>query len=95
MLRDESLYADPDVFNPDRFVTEDGRLDDNILNPDEIVYGFGRRFCPGKYLANDAIWLTIAGILATFEIHESTDSSGKPIKPSGEYTSGLVRYGID
>ena len=40
MSRDPAKYKDADTFNPDRFLTETGELND-----DEVTYafGFGRR----------------------------------------------------
>jgi cytochrome P450 len=42
MLRDEEIYPDPELFNPDRFI-RDGKLDFGKRNPVDIVFGFGRR----------------------------------------------------
>lgn len=40
MTHEEAVYPDPDTFNPERFLDEDGQLNDD----DEILaYGFGRR----------------------------------------------------
>ena len=36
MTRDESIYLEPERFNPDRFFTVDGELND-----DDIVLTFG------------------------------------------------------
>jgi cytochrome P450 len=43
MLRDEQIYPDPELFNPNRFIC-DGKLDFGKRNPFDIVFGFGRRF---------------------------------------------------
>jgi cytochrome P450 len=32
------------------------------------VFGFGRRICPGRALAENSLFAAIAGILATFNI---------------------------
>ncbi|KAF8216822.1 cytochrome P450 [Mycena galopus ATCC 62051] len=49
MVHDESMYPHPDMFNPERFFNADGRLDadDRVL-----TFGFGRRTCPGRYVAD-------------------------------------------
>jgi hypothetical protein len=43
MLRNEEVYPSPDIFNPDRFI-KDGVLNQEIRDPRDIVFGFGRRF---------------------------------------------------
>lgn len=40
---DPAIYADPDTFNPDRFI-KDGQLDPNVLDPASLVFGWGRRY---------------------------------------------------
>lgn len=55
------------AFNPDRFV-KDGVLDPDILNPEVAAFGFGRRICPGRFMAHDSVWMLIACILAVFDV---------------------------
>uniref|UniRef100_A0A0W0F0I9 Cytochrome p450 n=1 Tax=Moniliophthora roreri TaxID=221103 RepID=A0A0W0F0I9_MONRR len=91
MLYDESLYGPrTDQYNPDRFM-KDGELNPDIKHP-EMAFGFGRRQCPGQDMAESSIWITIASILACFDISKAVDENGVPIEPSGEYTSGMLCY---
>jgi cytochrome P450 len=39
MLRDPNAYKTPEIFNPSRFL---GSLAEG--NPEEIIFGFGRRY---------------------------------------------------
>ena len=40
--RDPKLYPDPETFNPDRFL-KDGEINPLIFNPEDRVFGSGRR----------------------------------------------------
>lgn len=42
MFRDESIYAQPGIFDPERFL-KDGKLDPFIRDPEERIFGAGRR----------------------------------------------------
>ena len=42
IFRDPTIYADPDAFNPDRFM-KGGKIDPLVLNPEDRVFGTGRR----------------------------------------------------
>ncbi|KAF7365142.1 O-methylsterigmatocystin oxidoreductase [Mycena venus] len=76
MTRDESFYPEPERFNPDRFFTVDGKL-----NNDDIVlaFGFGRRICVGRHYADATVWATIVSVLATFHIAKAKNSAGNEI----------------
>jgi len=43
MFRDESMYPDAHTFNPDRFL-KDGQIDPNVKDPEQLVFGLGRRY---------------------------------------------------
>ena len=45
MSRDEGRFPNAEAFIPERFLNEDGMLNDN--DPADFVFGFGRRICPG------------------------------------------------
>ena len=42
ICRDPSIYPDPEVFNPDRFL-KDGKINPLVLDPEDRVFGTGRR----------------------------------------------------
>lgn len=54
------------------------------------------RICPGRFFADATIWLTVANVLAFFDIGPIVDpESGKVLPPDGSYHSGftsLVAY---
>lgn len=48
--RDSTVFTDPDKFNPDHFLTPDGKLDANAID-NVIPYGLGQRCCGGEIIA--------------------------------------------
>ncbi|KAJ7355324.1 hypothetical protein DFH08DRAFT_497235, partial [Mycena albidolilacea] len=61
------------------------------INPDPVfAFGYGRRACPGQFMAFDSLWIIIASLLAAFDITKAFGEDGKEIEPSGEYLSGLA-----
>jgi hypothetical protein len=75
------VYPEPERFNPDRWLVED----DSQMPPDPrgYVFGFGRRFCPGRVLADQTIFSAIAATLTVFDIRKPVDpATGKVIEPN-------------
>ncbi|KAF8068005.1 cytochrome P450 [Lyophyllum atratum] len=90
MLHNEKVYPDPFQFKPERFLTKDGKLNPAARDPAHAAFGFGRRICPGRYMAFSAVWIAVASIIATFDITKAVDENGEVIEPSHEYTSALI-----
>lgn len=92
ILHDPTVYPDPMAFNPSRF--QDRKHNASIgINPlPEPAFGFGRRMCPGRWFAFDAIWIVVASILSVYEISKATDESGETVEPKVEYTSHLLSH---
>ncbi|KAF9264397.1 cytochrome P450 [Marasmius fiardii PR-910] len=91
VCHDESLYGPNTLsFNPDRFMKQDRK--DLPPNPETVVFGFGRRICPGRYLAINSVWLAMTYLLASFTISKEVDGDGKEIDPVVEYTLGLSSH---
>ncbi|KAF9552413.1 cytochrome P450 [Agrocybe pediades] len=91
LLRDEKRYGHgTSAFRPERFL-KDGKLDPDVVDPQTIAFGYGRRECPGKHIALSHLFISIATVLATFDISEALDENGSPIPPKVEWHSGVVR----
>ncbi|EJD51471.1 cytochrome P450 [Auricularia subglabra TFB-10046 SS5] len=90
MLHDTVYYPSPEKFDPNRFIGADGQLDTAVLNPAHIVFGFGRRVCPGRYLSMDEVWLMIATTLYSFDIAPGKDADGVDIRPSEFMSPGII-----
>ena len=50
----------------------------------------GRRICPGRFLAENSLWLHVATTLACFDISPVDGPDGKPFIPPRDYTAGLA-----
>ena len=67
MLHDEATYPEPFKFNPERFMTADGQSNKNVKDPFLAIFGFGRRICPGRFMAASTIWIAVASVIAAFD----------------------------
>ncbi|KDQ63502.1 hypothetical protein JAAARDRAFT_147890 [Jaapia argillacea MUCL 33604] len=90
ILHDPSMYPDPSAFKPERFLKREGG--ECARDPMTVAFGFGRRICPGRHLAEASVWIAIVSILSTFDIGKAVDSEGHDIEPKIEYHSGLVSH---
>ncbi|GJE94425.1 cytochrome P450 [Phanerochaete sordida] len=82
---DETVYKNPTKFYPERFLPENGEP-----LPTHITFGFGRRICPGRYLADASLWIVMASVLAAFRIAPALDASGREIPPDVKFTARLT-----
>ncbi|KAJ7804522.1 cytochrome P450 [Mycena olivaceomarginata] len=94
ILYDNALYPTPLEFRPERFLAV-GQAQGS--NPDPAsVFGYGRshtgkptRACPGQFMAMDQLWITVASILAAFNITKAIGDTGKGIEPTSKDISGV------
>ncbi|EJD45476.1 cytochrome P450 [Auricularia subglabra TFB-10046 SS5] len=93
MLHDPAKYSKPMEFDPVRFlnVAEGSGVNED---PKVHAFGYGRRECPGKYIADSSVWLLVAMTLAAFNISKSTDADGNTITPDGNYESGTISHPV-
>ncbi|CDO76603.1 hypothetical protein BN946_scf184868.g17 [Trametes cinnabarina] len=90
MTRDERYYPEPEEFRPQRYLTQDGQKNANVLLPSSFIFGYGRRgrICPGQAFAEATIWLAVANIVALFDICKAVDE----IIPPGAFIPGLTKW---
>lgn len=84
---DPEIYDDPKLFRPERFQEQP-----DLQDPKEMVFGFGRRVCPGKLFADANLWLAAVNITSAFDISKVIDQKGNEFTPTAIFTSGFVRY---
>ncbi|KAG2110336.1 cytochrome P450 [Suillus discolor] len=88
LSRDEDIFPDASRFDPSRHLTVDGKLKDPFAN--HFAFGHGRRVCPGRWFAENALWTAAATILAVSRIDHAKDSNGDRIEVKPEFTTGLA-----
>ncbi|KAJ7510102.1 cytochrome P450 [Mycena galericulata] len=87
MAHDPEVYANPMTFNPSRFIASDGHSPEP--DPRDIVFGFGRRVCPGKLLGDASVFIACVMTLATFTISKVV-RDGVTIEPVEDYQPGTI-----
>ncbi len=76
ILHDPVVFPEPDSFKPERFINPDGSFrDDPVVS---TVFGFGKRICPGRHLADAMMFIVIASFLSVFSIKKGNDTNEGP-----------------
>ncbi|KAI0065153.1 cytochrome P450 [Artomyces pyxidatus] len=80
MNHDPAVYgADAEHFNPARFLDANGELvppAPETKGDGHSAFGFGRRICPGKQVANDSLMITLAVMMWACTIERRKDVRG-------------------
>ncbi|KAK0231772.1 cytochrome P450 [Armillaria nabsnona] len=72
---DENIYHQATVFNPDRYLPKPQGKEEPYLT----AFGFGRRICPGLFLAENGMWIA-----------KAKGEDGEEIIPAVEFSNGIV-----
>lgn len=87
LLHDPQTYSNPSVFDPTRFLEPRNEPD-----PEAHAFGYGRRVCPGRYLAVDSLFITIVRMLATLKIGKAVDEDGNEMEARYEILPGTLSF---
>ena len=63
MMMDSSIFAEPHIFRPDRFL-HDGKI---VIPPQYQPFGVGKRRCMGEMMARSNLFLFIVTLLQNFQ----------------------------
>ena len=91
MLHDEKTFYEPEEFIPERWLNEDGSLREEMRDAELAAFGFGRRICPGRFMAKESLYIIISSLVAAFDFSKAVGPDGKPITPKGDYTTELLK----
>jgi hypothetical protein len=79
------------AFRPERhFNTPNHRAEPD---PRNFIFGYGRRICPGRWVADNALFITIAQTLAVFDIKKPIDeTTGEVVEPDIKFEPGAISH---
>jgi len=82
---DRAVFGDDaDEFRPERHLDDEGELLPGPVETNQeghAAFGFGRRMCVGKYMANDSLFIHTAGILWAATLECVQDENGEDVVP--------------
>ena len=96
MNRDPELFGkSTDHFDPARYLDASGEIAPGVSEIKELghyTYGFGRRSCVGRYMADNSLFINIAVLLWATKIERKVDASGQllPLDVDGFEDHGIV-----
>ncbi|KAG9310093.1 cytochrome P450 [Chiua virens] len=89
MCHDEVTYPEPNVFKPERFFV-DGKLIEDMKFVNSLSFGFGRRLCPGRHVADGSIWAAVISILWACKISKASNEKGEEVDFEPAFSYGFA-----
>ncbi|PYH92672.1 O-methylsterigmatocystin oxidoreductase [Aspergillus ellipticus CBS 707.79] len=87
---DPKIYPSPMTFNPDRFLQTPTHIPER--DPHFFSFGFGRRVCAGRTLADATLFLNIAQSLAALQIRKPRAADGTEVEIVPDFLPGLISH---
>jgi hypothetical protein len=59
-----------------------------------LVFGVGKRICPGRHFVDATLFIVIASVLAVFNVTKANDENGReiPVQVTTAVGNGIVMY---
>lgn len=80
------------ILKPRHLATDGGNFDFDFAPECVVVDGSVSSICPGRFMADTTLWISIACILTVFDIHPGKDENGNPVGVKPDFESGMIWY---
>ncbi|GJE86823.1 cytochrome P450 [Phanerochaete sordida] len=87
LARDPAVYSAPERFWPERY-----QAPHSEPPPTGLGFGFGRRVCPGRHLAEASLCIVVASVLAVFDVAPAKDAHGREVLPEVRFTQAITSH---
>ena len=77
ILHDPEKYPEPETFNPNRFLNDDGTFQDDPSIA--LAFGVGKRICPGRHFVEATLFMVAASVLSVYNVTKARDEYGEEI----------------
>nr|VWO99444.1 N/A [Ganoderma boninense] len=94
-FQNPEMYPEPDKFIPERYLGGSDQFATDCTDPMTVVFGYGRRICPGRHLADAIMFIYITSILHAFDVTPPLDERGNPIRIEPRATTGISSTLVD
>ena len=88
IMHDPDHFKDPHLFNPDRFLDENGQF---VQNDRVTPFGIGKRICLGQSLAEKEFYLFCAGIMQQFKVQKDENNPPPSYDFNDNFPKGILR----
>ncbi|KAJ8489883.1 hypothetical protein ONZ45_g13404 [Pleurotus djamor] len=92
IMQNPEHFPEPTKFDPDRFIDEDGQLNETLVDIIRLSFGLGRRICPARSFAWDTIWIVLVSTLRDFNISPIKDEFGRDVLPRLELEPMIITF---
>ncbi|KAI0715623.1 cytochrome P450 [Cerioporus squamosus] len=89
IMHDPQTYPQPEKFIPERYL-KDGKINPTVRDPRSVIFGYGRRICPGRHFVDASLFIYIASILHTLDVSPPLDDDGQPIHIVPQTTTSIT-----
>lgn len=88
LQRDPEYFPEPGKFSPDRWISSKGEIDYGSPEQREmmIAWGKGPRSCPGQHMATMECKISLARIVAQFEVRLSGERTHEEMIMTDHFT---------